>query len=234
MAESKENQKAGNSKKGDRELYGYYIELESPLDLARYSLDYHGSHIKAIRYGDAYRLFSMGEKVGDIRILYYVTSEKLSNFMVYKPWSDYGEKLEMSESITEQMDYKSYRAPIVEILSNPYIETTDFKKVGRIIKIEVKDPNTLVKSLAGYSHDEDQLPRLYCFKIDSNRVIGTFDLFHESGVKIFAYAKIPSDKRFGAIVYNYLTDTIEPVISFTEKAAIYIKVINLKNPFPFF
>jgi hypothetical protein len=108
------------------------------------------------------------------------------------------------------------------------------KKSGKIIKIEIKDPHALVKSLANYVHEEEPLPKLYAFYDGKDHIIGTFDFFHESGAKIFTYAKTDIKDSFGALSYTYTTDTVEPANSFAEKSAIYIRVINLKKPFPFF
>ena len=56
----------------------------------------------------------------------------------------------MEEKLPGQADYKSYRAPIVEILSSPYLEVKDLKKAGNIIKIEARDASAFIKALVGH------------------------------------------------------------------------------------
>ncbi len=220
--------------KADKNIHAYYVELESPLDLGRQVFDYTSRYIEAIKDKGKYTVFSVGEKIGDIRLVYYFKTDKISDFFVYTPESDHSEKYEITDKLPSQADYKSYRAPIVEILSNPYTEVKNLKKAGKIIKIEAKDSNAFIKSLVGHSSDNDSPQKLYSFYENSNHIIGTFEFFHESGAKIFTYAKIGIKEKFSALRYDYIKDSIEAANSFTEKSAVYIRVINLKKPFPFF
>lgn len=229
---SKKDQK---KEKGEKKIYAYYIELESPLDLAREAFGYSSGHIKAQKDGSKYRLLSIGEKMNDIRFIYYVTLDRIGNFFLYNPGSDSNERYEIKDKIlSDQMDFKSYKAPIVELMANPYTEAKDIKKAGKVIKIEAKDSDTFIKSLINYSHDDEPPPKLYAFFDGKDHIIGTFDFFHESSMRIFTYAKINIKERFAALTYNYTNDSIEPTNSFTEKSVVYIRVINLKKQFPFF
>jgi hypothetical protein len=234
VAKTKDKKTKTKKEKDDKKLYAYYIELESPLDLARQVFDYSARHINAIKNSDNYMLMSYGEKFGDIRIIYCVKLKNIGNFFVYTPEADSGEKYEMVEKLPAQVDYKSYRAPIVEVLSNPYSEVKDFKKGGKVIKIEAKNPETFIKSMVGHVHDEEPMPKLYAFYGGKNHIVGTFEFFHEGGARIFTYAKIAIKEKFSTLCYNYIKDSIEPANSFVEKSVVYIRVINLKKPFPFF
>ncbi len=223
-------------KKKEKGIFAYYVELESPLDLARHSFGYTPGHVKAIKEGGKFKLISMGEKFVDVRLIYYTTVDRISSFFVYNPGSsDSKERFEIREKVPqEQSDFKSYKAPIVELLSNPYTESKDLKKGGKVMKIEVKDFNAFVKSLANYAQDDEPPPKLYSFFSGKDHIIGTFDFFHEGGAKIFTFAKTNIKETFSALSYSYITDLIEPVNSFVEKSTVYIRVINLKKPFPFF
>jgi hypothetical protein len=226
--------KEKKSKKDDKKLYAYYVELESPLDLARSTFDSAAGHIKAVKDQKKYRLVSTGEKLGDIRMIYYTTVDTLGNYFVYSPGTyESFEKFDINNSAMET-DYKSYRAPIVELITNPYTEVKDFKKGGKIVKIEIKDANALIKALASYAREEESVPKVYAFYDGKDHIIGTFEFFRESGARIFAYAKISFKEKFGTLRFNYMYDSIEPANSFTEKSAVYIRVINLKKQLPFF
>jgi hypothetical protein len=230
----KKANKKGKSKE-KKELYAYYVELESPLDLARQAFGYTAGHIKAMKNKDKYVLMTPGERIGELRLIYYTQVDAIGNFFVYNPGSDSLERFEIKDRIiSDHTDYKSYKAPIVEMLTTPYSELKDMKKGGKVTKIEIKNSDALIKSLASYAQEDDPLPKLYAFFDGKDHIIGTFEFFHESGIRIFTYAKIAIPERFSALSYNYTTDSIEPVNSFTEKSAIYIRVINLKKPFPFF
>ena len=232
--DSKKEKKAKGGK--DKNIYAYYVEVESPLDLVRHAFGYTSGHLKAVKSNSKYNLLSMGERLGEIRMIYYVQMDKIGNFFVYYPATAYSpEKFEIRDKlISDPSDYKTYKAPIVELVTFPYLEEKDMKKSGKIIKIEIKDSNALVKSLANYANEDEPLPKLYAFYKGNDHIIGTFDFFHESGARIFTYAKIDIKEKFGALSYTYTTDSIEPANTFSEKSAIYIRVINLKKPFPFF
>lgn len=227
--------KAKSKSKRENKLYAYYIELESSLDFARHLFSYGSGHVKAIKEGNKYKFLSTGEKMGDLRLVYYSIIDRIGNFFVYDPGSESKEKFEIKDKVTSELnDYKAYKAPIIELLSNPYIEEKEFKKAEKVTKVEIKEFENLIRSLVSYIHDEESPPRLYGFFDKNQYIIGTFELFHESGAKIFTYAKINTKERFSALRYDYTNDTITPTDSFEQKSAVYIRVINLKKQFPFF
>lgn len=226
--------KRQNGAKDKKAIYAYYVELESPLDLARQAFDYSSGHIKAVMENGRHRLFFVGEKFGDVRFVYYVTIDRMGKVFVYTPMNDSKEKFDILDKATEHIDYKSYRVPLIELSMLPYTEVKDMKKAGNVIKIEVKDPDMLVKSLASYAHANETPPKLYAFYNGKDHIMGTFEFFHEGGVKIFTYAKAGAREVFGALFYNFTADSIEPTNSFVEKSGIYIRIINLKKTFPFF
>ena len=134
-----------DSKKGEKErgLYAYYVELESELDFARHMFGYSPySHINAIKEGGKYRLLSFGERLKSVRMIYYTTTSALSNLFVYIP-AEQPERFEMRDKLSPNADFNSYKAPIVELLSNPYSEVKDLKKAGSVIKVGIKDPTPL-------------------------------------------------------------------------------------------
>lgn len=224
--------KSKEKSKGENTLTAYYIELKGISDFAGQNFDYPGGHIKAVKEGSKYRLMSMGEKIGDIRLIYYVTVDKIGKFFVYNPTESLGNYEMKDQIITEQGNFKSLRAPIIELLTNPYKEAKELKKVDKVRCIEIKDSGTLIRSMLN-SHEDDSPPKLYAFFDKTSHIIGTFELFHESGAKIFTYSRTDIKSVFGSLSYNYMNDTVEPSDSF-NKSAVYVRVINLSKPFPFF
>ena len=68
-------------------------------DLARYVSGYGpGAYVKAVKDSANYRLLAGGEKLGDLRIVYYSDVKNISNFLVYSPESDAGERFELTDS----------------------------------------------------------------------------------------------------------------------------------------
>ncbi len=224
--------KSGTKKKG-KDVYAYYVELESVMDLARYLSGYGpGAYLKAVKDASNYRLLTGGEKLGDVKIVYYTDVKSISNFMIYTPETERGERFEFADK-PGQPDMRSFRAPVIELLSEPYSKVKDLSKAEKVITVEVKDPDALAKSIAGMAHEDEEMPRLYAFHSKGDHIIGTFDLFHESNAKIFAFARTRIKETFIALAYNYTTDTIVRADDFSDRSAVYIRAINLKRPFPF-
>lgn len=222
-------------KSKEKGMHAYYMELESPLDLARHIFrDGNGVNIMALKANDSYKLISLGERLGDVRIAYYSNVKKISDIFVYSTESDAGERFELTTASELHSDIRSFKAPIMELLADPYSEAKNLKKAEKVIKAEVKNSYSLVKSIANDTHDEQGIPMLYAFQSKGSHIIGTFDLFHEQNTKVFTYAKFPVKESFGTLAYNYITGIIEPTANFAERSAIYIRIINLKKPFPFF
>jgi len=223
-----------SGKRKGKEVYVYYAELESTLDLARYIAGYGpGAYVKAVKEAANYRLLAAGEKLGDVRIVYYSDVKSIADFLIYSPESEKGERFELADK-PGQPDLRSFRAPVIELLSEPYSKVKDLSKAEKVINVEVRDPDALAKSIAGLAHDEDEMPRLYAFYSKNDHIIGTFDLFHESNAKVFAFARTKIRETFSALAYNYTTDTVERANNFSDRSAVYIRAINLKKPFPFF
>src|SRR5271155_3026743 len=103
MKKTSEKSKKGQKDKKEKKkkiIHAYYLELESPLDLARQAFGLGAVSIKAIKEGAKYRLLLTGEHIGEIRIIYYATVEKIGNFFVYHAgWSEQFERSEIKDSI---------------------------------------------------------------------------------------------------------------------------------------
>jgi len=222
------------SKSKDRKLHAYFMELDSLLDLAKQIFSYEHAYVKALKDGKGNMLTSGGEKFGDTRIIYFSRAEKEGKFLIYNAL-DFSENAEIRNSaLPEEIGYKAFRAPIVQLESSPYAETKELKKHG-VVKVKATDASAFIKAIAGHFAKEESMPRVYAFYTGKDHIIGTFDLFHEGSTKIFTYAITEHGKRFNSLVYNYTNDSIDVSNTFSpEKSTIYVRVINLKKPFPFF
>ena len=222
---------AGSKHSKGKDIYAAYCEVESEIDLAKTALCSGKRFINAVAAGKNIRLFVQGEKFNDIRILYYKDVEKRGSILTYV--HENGESAALTDIVPERQDFRSYVAQIVEFSDLPYKEEKDFKKVGQIIKAEVKDHAMLAKCVAALTADDEGIPKMYSFFSKGEHIIGSFDLFHE-GAKVFSYSKIQEKASFGALKYDYMTGRVLPANLMNDNIGIYIRIINLKNPFPFF
>jgi hypothetical protein len=220
----------------DDETDACYVRLNSILDLARNSCDFTGAvrPIHAIKEGKEYTLFSIGERVSDTRMLYYCKSNEIGKFCVYNPNEEPKERMEMKDEISsESSDIRLYKIPVVELLKNPY----KIKKTAKLeaTLVQVKDFSSLIKALINDNAGEEAgAPKVYGFFSKGEHFIGSYEMFHEGSSKFFAYAKVDRKDVFNSIGYNYANGVVEVMDSFSSKSHMYVRVVNLAEPFPFF
>jgi hypothetical protein len=214
--------------------YGYYIKLGTLLDLARSScsIGIGASHINAIKQGSRYRLFSIGEKLDSTRLLYCLDVDSRGDALVYNPNAE-EEECEFKDVVpVAPEDYKKYKIPVVELSSSVY--TIRNKLSDAVTAVRVKGLEALVKSIVSDTSGRTETVKLYSFFYNAQHIIGTFSLFRDVASKTFAYTSTDAKGQFGYLRYNYLNDSVEFCHSTAEKPLIYLRIINLAEPFPFF
>lgn len=214
--------------------FGYYIRLSTLFDLARNScsIGSGASHINAIKQGGKYRLFSMGEKLDGTRLLYYLDVDSPGDTLVYNPNTEEEECRFKDAASMAPADYTRYKIPVVEISSSVY--SIRNKLSDAVNTVRVKGLESLVKSIVSDTSGRTETVKLYSFFYNSQHIIGTFSLFKDGVSKTFAYTNTDKEGQFGYLRYNYLNDSVDLCHGATDKALIYIRVINLAEPFPFF
>jgi len=102
--------------------------------------------------------------------------------------------------------------------------------------IKVGRYESLVKSLVKKAVEKEEIEKAYIFEKNSKYYIGVFDLLEEltDNKKSFYYAELKEYSESSFIRYNYSSDKIEFTKDFGEHSYLYIKLINLAEPFPFF
>jgi hypothetical protein len=223
-------------KKGDDETSACYVRLGSVLDIARNSCDFTGAvrPVYAVKEGKEYRLFSVGERVSEIRMLYCCKADRIGKFCVYNPAEESKERVEMKDDISsEASDIRLYKIPIIELLKNPY-PIKEKPKLDAAL-VQVKDFSSLIKVLINDNvGEEGGAPKVYGFFSKGEHFIGSYEVFHEGSAKFFAYAKVDRKDVFNSIGYNYADGNVEAMDSFSGKSHMYVRVVNLAEPFPFF
>jgi hypothetical protein len=215
-------------------LYGYYVRLDSLVDLARLSISIGsgGVHIDAIRQGKGYRLFKEGEKLEDTRLIYCVDVDSKDNVLVYNPSTDDEECMFKDSIPSNAEDYRKYKLPVLEI-TGKFVYTPRDKLSDHVPLVAVKGLDSFVRSIVTDTSGRTENIKLYSFFHNKQHVVGTFMSFKE-GLRVFEYAVSDAKEKFSYLRYNYLSDSVEPCKNVAEKSMIYIKVINLAEPFPFF
>ncbi len=220
--------------KAGGETAACYIKLNSILDLARNVCDFTGSvsPINAVKENELYHLFTMGEKVGEVRLLYYCDSNSIGKFCVYSPGEESvrEEGAEMKDDINaEAPDLRLYKIPIIEFMKSPYGAKNSAKPEIKLLP--VKDFASLIKVLLSGMGDDSGAPKVYGFFYKGEHFIGSYEIFHDGEARFLAFAKVDQKRVFNSISYNYLTGQVETSNSFSGKSHMYVRVINLAEPF---
>ena len=218
----------------DQGSQGYYVRLSALIDLARHScvIGSGVSHINAIKQGSKYRLFSLGEKLDGTRLLYCLDVESKGDALMFNPTAEEEECGFKDAAPLTPEDYKKYKIPVVEISNGLY--TIKPKLSNAVVTVKVNGVEPLVKSIVSDTLGRTETVKLYSFFHNSQHIIGTFSLFRDGTSKTFAYASVDAKEQFSYLRYNYLSDSVEFCHSIADKTLIYLRIINLAEPFPFF
>ena len=222
-------------KKEKEETTAQYIKLSSLGDLARNSSAFGGSvrPLFAVKSGAVFRLMSNGPRMDGSRLVFYVDAKKAGNFLCYKPETTLDKaQLEINGTVSmEGMKRDTIIVPIIELLSGPFKES---KKTKEDIKcIQVRDHASIIKGTIIKSMQDEHIGKVYAFTYKSKRYIGSFSLVEDEGSEIFCFAQAEG-KECSFFKYNYNTDKVDPTDVFGEHQHMYVRVINLAEPFSFF
>jgi hypothetical protein len=230
---------AKTTEKSGKGLHVKLIRLDTLLDLARNACTFSAGTrpIFMIKKGALYLVISLGIHIGSTRTAFFAESKKDGNFLVYSPknLADGAETAEITDSIRGYaLDQSYYKIPIVELTGNAFFEEKDYKK-GKVECVSASDYGSIVRSVIVRSAEEEStMPKVYAFTYKGERHIGSFSLLEDEDTKVFCYAKAGTGKAFSFFRYSYTDDRLDTADSIGEHSFIYVRVINLSEPFPFF
>ena len=219
--------------KSKNEIKVRYFELNSEIDMARYACTFGLSHrpVYAIKRGGKYMLLAEGETISNTKSFYCTYTDRISRFLVYYV-SENEENMKMQDIPREDEHYKSYRVPIIELENIPLVERTIKKEA--VVLIKAKSLEYLVKDIISNSAEVESVLNSYCFEYKGTMYAGAFNLIPDEKLTTFMYSRCEAKGRFSFFKYSYTNDSIEMVDHISGNSFIFVKVINLKNPFPFF
>ncbi len=222
-------------KKGKTSVH--FVKVKALADFARALATFgEGTHAAyAVKDGQWYRIFALGLKIGDIRLAYYTESKAIGSMLVYQPGTTMGPESAEIKNITSPVSNQrgAQNMPIIELARNPYVDGGEKAKV-KAVMVRIKNCDAVIRGLITKSLENNTIGRVYCFKYGGKTYIGSFILLEDDDDKMFCYAECPDGKEFSFFRYNYTTDKVEPTEVFGEHSYLYVRVINLAEPFNFF
>ena len=213
-----------------------YIKLSSMVDLARYAYNFDFSSKSLILYknGGTARLVALGECIKENVIAYYINIDTQHSFIKYTFPSSMGQT--ETAHFSERVD--GSEKDFINIFN---VDLSSFKEVkgfgkGDVLQIRVSSDRDLVHAMIKKSVREESFATLYEFEAKGKRFISGFDLIDElsDDRKTFYYAETKDKSRGGFAKYSYSSNTFEFAETVGEHSYIYIKIVKLAEPFPFF
>lgn len=213
-----------------------YVKVSSMADLARYAYNFDFSSKSLIlnKTGNGSRLMVLGECVKEAVIAYYINVDAPHKFIRYAFPASAGEQESARFAESAEGSEKDY----INIFEADLGAFKELKGVGKndVLQIRVGSVEDLMHAAIKKAIKEESFACLYAFEKEGKRFVCGFDLIEElaDDRKTFYYAVAKDKKRGGFAKYSYATNTFEFAEAVGEHSYIYIKIINLAEPLPFF
>jgi len=208
-----------------------YVKVESLMDLARLAFgnDFTSRNLFCYQKGNRYRIVMIVEHIANSIIAYYADSDRKCKGILYES-NDAGERAEISNA---DPGMEKGFIDVFEMDIGHLKEGSVDKKSIRLIKTE---GDSLAKMAIKAAVHDDFIKHLYLFAYKGKQIIGGFDLVEELNDDIgnFYYAVLPKNEKGNFVAYDYKTGKIEFTENVRGYSYMYLKIINLAEPFPFF
>ena len=219
--------------KGDKnEKSLVWIKVKSAVDLARAActFDTYSKDLIATKRDGKDVLCLIGEDLNSSTIAYYVEEEHKESMAIYIAGPE-GEEVSFSNTNEERLN-----ATYINILPIESLPFNTSSKEDSILQIKVLKAESLIRSIIKKAVQKEEIESAYIFEFKNKTYIGAFDVIYEltDSKKTCYYSEIPNYEESGFIRYNYSKGAFEFAKNFGEHSYLYIKLINLEQPFPFF
>ncbi|MDE1823838.1 MAG: hypothetical protein KGH74_00895 [Candidatus Micrarchaeota archaeon] len=213
-----------------------YVKVSSTTDLCRYCCGYDFNTDMLLRAGEgsSRRLVALGEQAGNVTIGYYVETKEEKPIIIYKfpEFGKWSESIEFVESVDPQPG---------NYISVIDISFKDIRKAKRlnakdVMQVEMRKPDSIVNAAIRKGMRNESLPYLYSFEFRKKRILCGFDLIEglNDDKRILYYAVIDKKESSGFIRWSYTANRFDFTDVIGEYSYIYVKIINLAEPFSFF
>ncbi len=218
-----------------------YVKLASLSDLCRLAcgFDYSTEMLILSKFKGENRLMLPGERIENNLILYYVNVKDNVNIVKYMPQSEtheeevsFANEIEPSE-ITGQHGVYYIHVLHVDLSRIDECKTIEEKKINLLKTGGIID---IIKGSIRDIEKNEKVGHVYSFQYKGNTIVGAFNILEEfcDDKDNFYYAVEKKGTKNAFIRYDYKTDNAEFTDKLDEHTYIYIKLINLAEPFPFF
>ena len=222
-------------KKEDASKKIAYIKVKSAKDLARmaFSGDFSSRSLLSSDSGGRHRLMLLGEQIADTVLAYYCETDSKSRGLLYSG----GDSADSAEKVDFYEKDPGMEKGFLDIFD---VDITAFANgkidVKSVSLVRVKSTDMLVKMAIKSAVKEESIRQLYLFSRGGRQALGGFDLIDElNDDKRSFYYSFPVSIREAAFAkYDYKSGRVEFSDRIGEYSYMFLKIINLAEPFPFF
>lgn len=198
------------------------------------TFDYNNCTIISVKSGEGYRIFILGEPIGDTTLAYYIGIPNREHAVSYSYPSETGmqENAHFTESKT---GLQNHYMNIIGLDSSSFKEAAKIKAKD-LITIRLDSVEDLVSAAIKRGIAADSLYNLYSFDYKGRQVLCGFDVIEElsDDTRILYYA-LPDTTIKGKFArYKYSENKIDFTDYMGEHSYMYAKIIPLAEPYPFF
>jgi hypothetical protein len=221
--------------KGPAKAGFVYVRAASIEDLCRYvsRFDFTSDNLFASELEGKKVVMAIGEAFENKVICYYVPYEKKMELLEYRVPQVHGEH-ESAVAVEKMERQPSHYVNVVDIGLKDIIK----KKFGKeeVTLLRAAGSEDIVRSLVKRSMRDEYIAHIYAFAHRGFRVIGAFDIVEElqNGRKAFYYSVSTNNVEAAFARYSYSDNSVDFSKTFGEHNYMYVKIINLAEPFPFF
>ncbi len=213
-----------------------YIKLGSLDDLCRYAcnFDYTSATIMCMKVPSGYRLFAVGEELGDTYLSYYINAARKESLISYTyPSSPF--QREDSHFIEKMGGAQNHCMSIISIDSARF-GRADANDIKGTMLIGLSSPHDIVSAIVKSAAGGSTIPCMYSFDYGGRRVLCAFDAIPElsgdDNILFYSFMEKSADGSFAR--YKYAENKVDFTDYMGEHSYMYVKIINLAEPFPFF
>ncbi len=211
-----------------------YVKVKSINDFARLASgsDFESRSVIAISEKGAKKLVLLGESISNKVIAYCCDSEGMHKGFLYSG-TDSG-SAEKVEFYDKDPGMEKGFIDIFDVELKAFGKGSISNKDVSLVK--VGSGSGLVKMAIRAAVKEETIKHLYSFTSKGKRIIGGFDLIEElnDDVRNFYYAFGEEQNGAAFARYDYKSGRVEFTDRVGEYSYMYLKIINLAEPFPFF
>lgn len=215
-----------------------YVQARTLNDLCRYAcnFDFTSENLLLTKSGSSYRLFGLGEELGDAVLAYYVNIEKKEKILKYTFTSFESNENEQSRFVSNAEPQPGHYINIIDIEEMKGFK--DDKKAAQdsVAIVRLGSASDMVNAAIKKAVKSESLFYLYRFPIKKGMVLAGFDLIDQlsNGKRTFYYAILDNNDSSSFARFSYTSSKVDFTNSIGEHSYLYVKIVNLAEAFPFF